>query len=350
MKTGKTKRANSRFLAMKIAALLVYALLLAHNIAFFSQPARPPQAVLLQAVLTVLAAALAAVLYDLAGRLRKLNDAMALLEQESDGLLSGGEAASGRDYLIDEIPDVLNRYRTAMHKKYSEQTLLKQIELKALQSQINPHFLYNTLDAIRGKALMRGDRDISKMTEALAILFRYSIARFGDLVPLEEELRTLQYYLTIQKFRFRDKFEVIEHIENPERCLHTKIPKLTIQPIVENAIYHGLETQRGQGVITISVYPVQSRLMVTISDNGVGIDEETLARLNAQMSSSVPPPGEDPHARGVGMALVNVNERIKLSYGEGYGVTIYSTLGAGTDVELSIPLLQTAHGEETPHV
>ncbi|MGI6005604.1 MAG: sensor histidine kinase [Christensenellales bacterium] len=335
---------------MQAIVLSTFAVILIDNVLVFSDPASSPQARLLQIAMTLLVAAALAVLIFISIYVRKLNHTLAQLNEQSDRLLNHENQAIGEPYLIDDMQMVLDRFRTATNKKYSEQTLLKQIELKALQSQINPHFLYNTLEAIRGKALLEGDRDISDMTEALAILFRYSIARFGDLVSLDEELRTLDYYLTIQKYRFRDKFKVVKHIENPERCLNTKIPKLTIQPIVENAIYHGLETKRGHGVITISVYPVQSRLMVTISDNGVGIDEETVKKLNAQMNSDIASFAEDTGERGVGIALVNINERIKLCYGEGYGITVYSTLGAGTDVELSIPLLQMPRMEESSDV
>jgi len=210
----------------------------------------------------------------------------------------------------------------------------KQAELTALQSQINPHFLCNTLESIRGQALLDGNKEIAKMMEALASFFRYSISRRGNFVTLRDELNNIKNYMMIQSYRFNNRFSleiIIE--EDDEKAYDYLIPRLILQPVVENAIYHGLEELPEGGKVVIEVTLTENILILTVSDNGKGMDAKTLSALNARIHSADMDKGEN----GTGIALPNIHKRIQLLFGEEYGVNVYSTLNQGTDVEIILP-------------
>lgn len=223
------------------------------------------------------------------------------------------------------------------------QLLQKQAELDALQSQINPHFLYNTLDTIRGQALEEGCEIAPDMIEALSTLLRYTISHRSDMVALRQELRSVDNYMKIQQFRFSNRFsyETVSD-ENINDLLSLKIPKLTLQPLIENAIFHGIESLPSGGRIWVELFTTQSRLVIEVRDNGVGMDEEQLQRLREKLASSSITPLEKASPRGSGLAITNVNARIQLAFGEKYGVQVYSTKGIGTQFQVSLPRLEDA--------
>lgn len=241
---------------------------------------------------------------------------------------------------IKQIYSLMNQYAAARTVKNSAQILNKQAELTALQSQINPHFLYNTLESIRGQALVDDNLEIAQMVEALSSFFRYSISRKGNLVTLRDELANIENYMMIQKYRFNNRFslEVIVD-EEDEVAYDFFIPRLIIQPVVENAIFHGLEEKMEGGKVTIEVIVTDRNLILTISDNGKGMNEEKLKELNAGIQSDEVILDEEAKEtqRNTGIALPNIHKRIRLLFGEAYGVNIYSTRGQGTDVEITIP-------------
>ncbi len=239
--------------------------------------------------------------------------------------------------MFSDLNVLFENIKTLMLRESSAQLIKKQAELDALQSQINPHFLYNTLEAIRGQATEYGLQDIELMTRALSRLFRYSISNHNTLVTLREELENVENYLFIQHLRFNNKFIKTSRID--EDTLEYKVPKLIIQPIVENAIYHGLEMKIGQGQICISAHLTKTRLVISIRDDGLGIGEAKLKELNAALAEGVTQ--VDPsRSKGSSVGLRNVNARIRLTYGKEYGVSIFSTEKIGTDVQLSLPLIQ----------
>lgn len=214
----------------------------------------------------------------------------------------------------------------------------RQAQYLALQNQINPHFLYNTLESIRGEALMAGLDSVADMTEALAKFFRYTITKVENLVTVEEELQNCETYFRIQEYRFGDrlKLHIVCDMEEKDEIMNCKIPKLTLQPILENSIIHGTELKVGTGNLQIAFERTEKRLIIRISDDGVGMDAETLAKLNQKLRCSR---NDNYVAEGEkgGIALVNVNNRIHLIFGEEYGMHIYSVFGKGTDVEITIP-------------
>jgi two-component system sensor histidine kinase YesM len=236
--------------------------------------------------------------------------------------------------------------RSTREQDYAEQIVTKQAEIDALQSQINPHFLYNTLDSIRGKALSEGVPEIADMTAALSAFFRYSVSKKSNLVTLDDELRNIDHYFAIQRYRFDNRFTLNKVLEEGDGLLECALPKLTIQPVVENAIYHGLEMRIGGGTITIRVTATERRLIIHVVDDGVGMDTATLDALNQRLDSGQSAESVQASPRSSGIALTNVNQRIKLLCGEQYGITVYSTLDLGTDVEIVLPRIpydKTAH-------
>ena len=215
----------------------------------------------------------------------------------------------------------------------------KQAQYLALQNQINPHFLYNTLEGIRGEALAAGLTNVAEMTEALATFFRYTISNVEHLVTLEDELDNIESYYIIQQYRFGERLSLTVDCgdEDREVLYNYRLPKLTLQPIVENAIFHGIERKVGKGSIRIKVEATEMRLIITVSDDGLGIEPERLRELTEKLGKPafdyVKPDGE----KKGGIAIVNVNNRIRLLFGEEYGINIFSTVGIGTDVEINLP-------------
>lgn len=215
------------------------------------------------------------------------------------------------------------------------QMLKKEAEFDALQSQINPHFLYNTLDSIRGYALMQDMDEIADMTEALSTFFRYNISNIGAHVTLADELENVENYMTIQQFRFGSRISLRVCLEVPElrRC---HMPKMILQPVVENAVLHGLETVGKEGVVEIRVQAVDNTVEISIRDNGIGMSDEQMQSINRRLER--PDCCQEPEKGHSGIALTNVCQRIKLSYGAAYGLHIFSTPGVGTEVLVSLPL------------
>jgi len=218
------------------------------------------------------------------------------------------------------------KIKTLMNQIITEQEEKRKSELKALQAQINPHFLYNTLDSIIWMNENKNYEGVSVMVSALAKLFRISLSKGNEIISIDDELEHARSYLTIQKIRFKDKFDYYIEIEPALETARTL--KLILQPIIENAIYHGISPLNEKGIIKISVKSEEENILFQVSDNGYGIKPEILKGLLNQESKCY-------HSGGVG--LKNVNERIKLYYGEKYGIEIMSEVDVGTTVNIRIP-------------
>ena len=216
----------------------------------------------------------------------------------------------------------------------------RQAQYLALQNQINPHFLYNTLESIRSEAMEAGMDSVVCMTEALAHFFRYTISNMENMVTLEEELDNINTYFLIQKYRFEERIGLtIEYDEEEHDLLnHCLLPKLTLQPVVENSIIHGIERKMGFSTVRIVLRCTEKRLIIQVSDDGIGMQPEALDDLNRKLNQSLFESLHNKKKKG-GIALVNVNNRIHLIFGEEYGITVYSTPGVGTDVMIELPLV-----------
>lgn len=217
----------------------------------------------------------------------------------------------------------------------------KQAQYLALQNQINPHFLYNTLDCIRSEAVCEGIDSVAIMTETLSTFFRYTISNINNLVTIEDELNNIDNYYRIQHYRFGDKLSLVVDYDtdNEINIPGLYMPKLIMQPIVENAIYHGLEPKVGKGSLCIKITCNSDYLIMNIIDDGLGMEKEALERLNRRLLKNILYDNDNSTSNRGGIAITNVNNRIKLLFGERYGIHIHSIINVGTDVEITLPVI-----------
>jgi len=244
------------------------------------------------------------------------------------------------DTFCKEMPVMMQRINELLDKQTAIKMSKKQAEYLALQNQISPHFLYNTLEAIRGDALDAGLNNIAETTEALATFFRYTITEVENLVTLEDELENVENYFIIQQYRFGEKLNMEIMTGEDSAVLQSQLPKLTLQPIIENAVFHGLECKRGFGTIRIKIETTKKKLLISILDNGVGIEEEQLDMINQRLNHiEMNYEIDDKEEKRGGIALLNVSSRIKLLFGEEYGLHIYSNKNIGTNVRITLPFI-----------
>ncbi|TMV46272.1 sensor histidine kinase [Paenibacillus mesophilus] len=212
-------------------------------------------------------------------------------------------------------------------------TLLKQAQSIALQSQINPHFLYNTLETINWNALRLtgGENKVSEMISSLSKLLRLSLETPVNLIPVQTELEHVRHYIDLVSVRYKTAFSVVWDVD--ESIRQCRIPKITLQPLVENAISHGIKPKGEKGVIRISGRKRDGCLLFEIADDGVGIGRERTEELNAAFKDDYSEPGDH-------IGIRNVNQRIKLTFGESYGLIVSSEPGLGTVVQFTIPVLE----------
>lgn len=204
-----------------------------------------------------------------------------------------------------------------------------------LQNQINPHFLYNTLENIRARAILDDNEIIADMTESLSRFFRYNISKRSDVVKLSEELDNIRTYIHIQQYRFSNKFDFQVFLHDVDSSvLEAEIPKMTLQPIVENAIFHGMENKIGKGHIEIHIESDEGNVYVLVEDDGIGMSGETLRALREKLEAA---PDGSWESGSHGIAMRNVNNRLRLFFGGDGGISVSSTEGVGTEVELTLP-------------
>ena len=279
----------------------------------------------------VLAAALLTswLLSHLLGRpLRGLASAMESFETDADhftyrpvgGTREVQELSNSFGHMVLRIQQLMSTVR-------EEEVNLRKTELKALQAQINPHFLYNTLDSIAWMCEQGRNADAVKMVHALARLFRISISKGHELIPIAKEIEHAESYLQIQKYRYKNQF-TYEFDVDPA-CLDYYCNKITLQPIIENAINHGLDLLVDEGLITVQVRQDGEDIVFSVRDNGVGMSQEQIDSILRH----------GPKDR-TGIGIKNVNDRLKIYFGKQYGLHITSELDVGTCVEIRMPKIQ----------
>jgi sensor histidine kinase YesM len=245
-----------------------------------------------------------------------------------------GELIASFNVMITQINELMHENIDRQVRERELDRLRTHAELGMLQQQINPHFLYNTLEAINMRALQLGATEVSLMVTALARLFRYAISSATDLVTLDQELEHTRNYVTIQEIRFRDRFRVEWNIDpQTQNC---KVLKLILQPIVENAINHGLAEYTSGGTVEIASRMEGEQLILEISDNGIGMEKAELAALQAKLAA--PPSAPIASARRTGVGLLNVYQRLKFHYGDAAGLSIDSEPMSGTRIRIQCPV------------
>ncbi|MCI6997816.1 MAG: sensor histidine kinase [Eubacterium sp.] len=257
----------------------------------------------------------------------KLQSSMALI-QEGDFRAGNVEVESRNE--IGSLTETFNvmtlRIQELMEQNINEQKAKRKSEMKALQSQINPHFLYNTLDSIIWMAESGKNEEVVLMTASLARLLRQNISNEEEEISIFEEVEYCRNYLTIQKMRYKDKLEF--RIDVASEITSCQIIKLVLQPLIENAIYHGLKYKESKGLLELIGYAAGEDIIFEIRDNGVGMDEETLNHIFERHTVNY---------RSNGVGVYNVERRIKLTYGQDYGITYKSRPGEGTVARVCIP-------------
>lgn len=255
---------------------------------------------------------------DLAKAMQKFeNDTDKFVFEPIEGTAEITSLTESFEHMVLQIQELVEKVR-------QEEISLRKTELKALQAQINPHFLYNTLDAIAWMCEEERHKDAVEMVNALARLFRISISRGHELISIEKEIEHAKSYLKIQNFRYKNQFTY--DFEVDDTCLSYLCNKITLQPIIENAIYHGINRMVDEGRIEIRIFPDHEKIVFEVEDNGVGMTEEQCQEILQKDSGDK-----------AGIGIKNVNDRIKIYFGEEYGITIRSELDEGTCVTITMP-------------
>jgi two-component system sensor histidine kinase YesM len=248
---------------------------------------------------------------------------------EIDGNDEIGMLSRQFNHMVRSIRELMDEVYETTRVKNLLELHQKEIKLKMMASQINPHFLFNALESIRMKAHLKGESEIAGTVKSLGKLMRKNLEIKGGTIHLKDELDIVGSYLEIQKFRFEDRLNYELDIDPSARLV--QIPPLIIQPLVENAVIHGLESMENQGVVRIKAKIMGDHLHIEVSDNGIGIHEPKLQAIIGAMNDT-----EDKEEYRIGMR--NVHQRLLLLYGEAYGITIISEAGAGTRIHFIIPI------------
>lgn len=261
-------------------------------------------------------------------RLSEVTDQVARgnLDVRSD-VIAGAEVGM----LNDSLNTMIDKTNELLDQVKKEQISLRKAEFQILQAQINPHFLYNTLDAIVWLAESGEQKKVVSMVGSLSDFFRTSLNQGKDIISIKEELQHVRSYLEIQQVRYQDILQY--EIDVPECLYQYLIPKITIQPLVENALYHGIKNKRGLGKITITGEKERGFFILYIEDNGIGMKEERLCEVKDAIKNKIPSEKDI-------YGLYNVNERIRLNFGEKYGISIQSKYSEGTKVSVILPYLK----------
>ena len=263
---------------------------------------------------------------------RQLVKAMKIFEDRADSFVytPQPQMVTELSELNDSFAHMVHRIQELVEQVRAEETQLRKTELKALQAQINPHFLYNTLDSIQWMCERGKTEQAAAMVSALAKLFRISISRGHELIPIKDEVQHAKSYLIIQSYRYRNQFSY--HFEVEEGLENFLCNTITIQPLIENAIYHGINRMVDEGEITVCVKTVKDcprDILITVEDNGVGMTQEQCRKILEKGRSD-----------SGGIGVKNVNDRLKIYFGEAYGIEIHSEPDVGTKVVVRIPKIE----------
>lgn len=259
------------------------------------------------------------------------------------GDLSVGEEIGGSDeiaVLDQQFNRMLKKLDQLIKTSYVQELENKEAQLKNLQLQINPHFLYNTLETISSIAAVKQVFVVCDICGKLGEIFRYSLGKdYGEMVPLEQEMKHIKNYMFIQEIRHGDRLQVFYNIDVD--AMHVYIPRFILQPIVENAISHGLGNLTSVGTLEISAFEKKDRLYIQIGDDGEGMEAEKVAEIVRFINTAKPVEGK----KNIGIR--NVNQRIKLACGEQYGITIESTPYQGSRFTIQLPIMREGEENET---
>lgn len=260
--------------------------------------------------------------------IRQLSEATDQVAKGDLSVRTTVNAGSDVMLLSESLNTMIDKINQLLEQVKQEQIHLRDAELELLQAQINPHFLYNTLDTIVWLAEAGDQKKVVSMVGSLSKFFRTSLNQGKDIISIEEELQHVRSYLEIQQIRYQDILEY--EIDVPQELGMYRIPKITIQPLVENALYHGIKNKRGLGTISITGEKAKDCFYLYVTDNGIGMGEKRLQQIKDRIGQNAPDENEI-------YGLYNVNERIRLKFGQEYGISIKSVHMEGTQVCIRLP-------------
>lgn len=260
--------------------------------------------------------------------IRQLSEATDQVAKGDLSVRTTVNAGSDVMLLSESLNTMIDKINQLLEQVKQEQIHLRDAELELLQAQINPHFLYNTLDTIVWLAEAGDQKKVVSMVGSLSKFFRTSLNQGKDIISIEEELQHVRSYLEIQQIRYQDILEY--EIDVPQELGMYRIPKITIQPLVENALYHGIKNKRGLGTISITGEKAEDCFYLYVTDNGIGMGEKRLQQIKDRIGQNAPDENEI-------YGLYNVNERIRLKFGQEYGISIKSVHMEGTQVSIRLP-------------
>lgn len=243
--------------------------------------------------------------------------------------------------LILEFNEMLQKINELIRAVEAKQTLLKEAEIKALQQQINPHFMHNIMETIMGLASEGMDTEVIEVSECMSSMLRYN-TRFENTTTLREEVEQIQSYVKVLKIRFEDRFEVFYDID--EECMDCVMVKFTLQPLVENAISHGLSEVWKDGMLRVRVKREADIISILIYDNGTGIEQKQLEEMRVRLAETTERPLEYIN-QYKSLGILNVHLRLRMYYGEKYSIEIFSKSGKGTCFSIKIPFLTAQTGQ-----
>lgn len=265
---------------------------------------------------------------------RRIKSLVKYMNNVESGMLNTRIAISSDDeigYLEHSFNTMCAKLEEHIKNVYIFELKTRTAQLKALQAQINPHFLFNTLESIRLAAQMNNDEKVAKMVHILGSMFRWVIGSKEMFVDLEEEVDYINYYMELQMLRNSDAFSF--YIDAPCEALKLGVPRLILQPLVENAIQHGLCGKTENAYIRVRVVLSEDKMILSVFDNGIGMDADKIKRVLSGQDTS----REESHLNNIG--IDNVSQRISILFGDGYGLSISSEKGIGTEVSITIPAL-----------
>lgn len=271
--------------------------------------------------------------------IKKLANQMTTINQKQLQVDDGLAVPKEMKILYSSFNEQMARNKSLLDQIHLEQKEKRQLEVAVIQAQVNPHFLYNTLYSIKGLCDMGLNEDASEMVSALSSFFRISISRGNEIITIEEEITHIQSYLYIMEMRYGDDFSYSIDIE--KETLSSNILKLTLQPLIENAIYHGVKQKRGHGVISVRVFQDGKNINLEVVDNGRGIEKTKLRNIINEIKS----PYSEQKNQYIGIGLRSVNERVKGYFGKEYGLFIESEIDKGSKISIVIPKVKEGISE-----
>ena len=274
--------------------------------------------------------------YGMSRPLKLLKKRMQVLEEKDFHSVLSVAGPQEISSLIMTYNKMVTEIRQLLHRVKDEYQQKEDMRFRALQAQINPHFVLNTLNNIKWMAYIRNDKEVGDMLSSLGGILEQSIGRGGTLIPLREEIQYIENYIELMKMKFNEKLSV--EFDIPEELMDQEVIKIMLQPVIENSLMHGIEPMNGMGRIVVRARQNEERFLLNVEDNGVGISPEKLQELDTRLAAG----SVEQLPQRIGVK--NVHDRIRLQYGDEFGIHISSTINEGTTVEFILPLKKMQEG------